>query len=70
MNTIGRMHHNTPKELIEEFLNRGGKVKVCSTGERTEEIEYTSGFYGRKKKKVVVEDVEVEVEVEVSDDES
>ncbi len=70
MNSIGRMHHNTPQELIEEFLRNGGKITVCPPGERTEEIEYTSGFYGKKKKKVVDEDVEIEVEIDNDDEES
>lgn len=61
MNTVGRMHLNTPQELIEEFLRKGGKITICPPGERTEDIEYISGFYGKRKAKKV-EDVEIEVE--------
>ena len=40
----------TDKEL-QEYFDKGGKITVCEPGARTEEIEYTGGFYGKKKKK-------------------
>ena len=43
---------------------KGGQVTRCSTGERTENIEYTGGFYGKRKKKTET------VDPGVSDDES
>lgn len=39
------------KEQLQEFLDKGGKITVCPPGERTEDIEFKGGFYGRKKKK-------------------
>lgn len=60
MYSIGRLHHNTPKSLIDDFLNKGGKVTVCTPGSRTEDIEYTSGFYGKRKKKPTAEATEDE----------
>lgn len=51
MNPVGRMHNNTPQALIDEFLNKGGVITKCAPGERSEEIEYTGGFYGKRKKK-------------------
>jgi hypothetical protein len=50
MNPVGRQHHNTPESLIQEFLNKGGEVKKFKTGARSEEIGYTGGFYGKRKK--------------------
>jgi hypothetical protein len=59
MYSISRNHHNTPQNLIEEFISKGGQVKVCPVGERTEDIEYTGGFYGKRKKKTETVDVEI-----------
>ena len=46
-----RLHHNVDPKLIEEYLNKGGKVTKFKYGERSEEINYTQGFYGRGKRK-------------------
>ena len=40
----------TEKQL-QDFLDKGGKIQYCKTGERTENIDYKGGFYGKKKKK-------------------
>lgn len=64
MNPVGRMDQNTPQSLIDDFIAKGGKITVCPPGERTEEIEYTGGFYGRRKKK------SEETTVDDQDDES
>jgi hypothetical protein len=64
MYSISRNHHNVPLSLIEEFMSKGGQITKCPTGERTEDIEYTGGFYGKRKKKAET------VDPEVSDDES
>jgi hypothetical protein len=64
MYSISRNHHNVPLNLIEEFMSKGGQITRCPTGERTEDIEYTGGFYGKRKKKAET------VDPEVSDDES
>jgi hypothetical protein len=42
--------NNDSMDLVADFLANGGTVTKCSPGARTEEISYTSGFYGRKKK--------------------
>ena len=57
MNPVGRQRHNTPESLIQEFLNKGGTVTTFTPGARSEEIEYTGGFYGkqRKQKEAVAE---------------
>lgn len=47
---------NTPQSAIDEFLKNGGEITYCTPGERTEEIEFKGGFYGRKKKKKEPED--------------
>lgn len=36
--------------LIDEFLKNGGKVTQCENFQYSENIEYTGGFYGRRKK--------------------
>ncbi len=46
---------NENSDLIAEFLAKGGTITKCPPGERTEDITYTSGFYGRKKKDTPVE---------------
>lgn len=53
MSTIppARTHLNADPKLIEEFLNKGGQVTKYKYGERSEEINYTQGFYGRGRKK-------------------
>ena len=40
----------TEKQL-QDFLDKGGKIQYFKLGERTEDINYKGGFYGRKKKK-------------------
>ena len=40
----------TEKEL-QEYLDKGGKITYCRPGERTENIEFKGGFYGKKTKK-------------------
>ena len=42
---------NTPQELINEFLTNGGTITKCPPYERSEEIEFTGGFYTKRKKK-------------------
>ena len=39
------------KEQLQEYLDKGGKITYCPPGERTEDIEFKGGFYGKKKKK-------------------
>lgn len=51
MNPPPRETDKETQKAIEEFLAKGGKIKVCPPGQRTEDIDYKGGFYGRKKKK-------------------
>ena len=37
-------------KLVQEFLNRGGKIEVCPKFQRSENVEYSGGFWGRRKK--------------------
>ena len=39
------------KEQLQDYLDNGGKITICPPGERTENIDYKGGFYGRKPKK-------------------
>ena len=39
------------QKAIDEFLANGGKIQYIPAGQRSEEIDYKGGFYGRKKKK-------------------
>lgn len=50
MNPVGRMYNNTPQELINEYLEKGKQVTKCPEGARSENIEYNSGFYSKKRK--------------------
>ena len=50
MNPPPRKHTKSDKDLIDEYLKNGGKIEKLPAMQRSEEIEYTAGFYGRKKK--------------------
>ena len=40
------------KEQLQQYLDKGGKITVCPSGERTENLEFKGGgFYGRNPKK-------------------
>ncbi|MBO01886.1 MAG: hypothetical protein CMG35_04535 [Candidatus Marinimicrobia bacterium] len=39
------------KKLIDEWLAKGNKITVYPYGARSEEVEYTSGMYAKRKKK-------------------
>jgi len=51
MNPTPRDTDEKSKKAVEEFLAKGGKITYCEPFERTEDITYTAGFYGRKKPK-------------------
>ena len=40
------------RKLIDEWLAKGNEIKVYPHGARSEEVEYTSGMYAKRKKKV------------------
>ena len=46
-----RTVNNTSQELIDAFFKKGGEVETLPPGARSEDIVYTGGFYGRRKKK-------------------
>jgi hypothetical protein len=50
MNPIARKLDDETRKLIDEWL-KTNKATQFEKYKRSEEIEYTSGFYGRKKKK-------------------
>lgn len=51
MNPAPRSLTDEDEKLIKEYLKNGGKVDVRPAGERSEEIEFTGGFYQKRKKK-------------------
>lgn len=38
------------KRLVQEYLDKGGKITQLESGLRSEEIEFRGGFYTRRKK--------------------
>ena len=40
------------QKLIDEWLAKGNEITVYPYGARSEEVEYTSGMYAKRKKKV------------------
>ena len=44
MNPVGK-GGNTPQEEIQKFWDNGGEITKCPAGARSEEIEFTGGFY-------------------------
>ena len=51
MNPTPRKTDDKTQKAIDEFLANGGEIKYCRPGERTEDIQYTGGFYQKRKKK-------------------
>ena len=56
MNPVPRETDEESKKAVEEFLAKGGKITKCEPEARTENIEYTGGFYQRRKKKKEAEE--------------
>lgn len=56
MNPTPRTMTDEDKKLIDEYLKNGGEISKKPAFARTEDIVFTSGFYGRKKKKVESKD--------------
>ena len=50
MNPTPRKLEKEDRDLIDEYLKNGGVITKKPAFERTEDITYTSGFYGRRKK--------------------
>jgi len=51
LNPTPRKTDDESKRLMDEFLEKGGKIKYCKPFARTEDLEVKGGFYGRKPKK-------------------
>jgi len=51
MNPTPRERDEETQRAIDEFLAKGGVIEKLPYGKRTENLESSSGFYGRKKKK-------------------
>lgn len=50
MNPVPRKLSEEEQNLVEAFLKNGGTVTQCEKFKQSENVEYTGGFYGRKKK--------------------
>lgn len=50
MNPTPRGTTDEEKQLVQEYLDAGGKITQLESGLRSEEIEFTGGFYTRRKK--------------------
>jgi hypothetical protein len=50
MNPSPREEDIEAKKAMEEFLAKGGVIEQIPYGKRSENLETTAGFYGRKKK--------------------
>tara|TARA_E500000081_G_C5918617_1_gene255341 strand:+ start:124 stop:303 length:180 start_codon:yes stop_codon:yes gene_type:complete len=47
-----RLAIEADRKLVKEWLDKGNEITVYPYGARSEEIEYTSGMYAKRKKKV------------------
>jgi len=56
MNPVARKMSDEAQKLVDEYLNKGGEVTECEAFAITEDIEYTGGFYQRRKKKKEAEE--------------
>lgn len=51
MNPVPRQLEQETKDLIQEFLSKGGKISTMPAFKTSENIEYTKTVYGKKIKK-------------------
>lgn len=51
MNPIGKTLDDESQRAIQEYLDKGGEITYCERDARTENIQYTGGMWGRRKKK-------------------
>jgi len=47
-----RLAIEADRKLVKEWLAKGNEITVYPYGARSEEVEYTSGMYAKRKKKV------------------
>ena len=46
-----RLAIEADRKLVKEWLAKGNEITVYPYGARSEEVEYTSGMYAKRKKK-------------------
>ena len=51
MNPVSRTIDPESQKLIDEYLEKGGSITKCEPNVRSENIEYSKGFYAKRKKK-------------------
>jgi len=51
VNPLPRKLSDEEQKLVQEYLENGGVVNKKPAGERSESIEYTGGFYAKRRKK-------------------
>tara|TARA_B110000285_G_C14526516_1_gene338930 strand:- start:193 stop:378 length:186 start_codon:yes stop_codon:yes gene_type:complete len=51
MSPVPRTKTTEENQLVQEFLAKGGEITQCAKGARTEDINYTGGFYAKRRKK-------------------
>jgi hypothetical protein len=49
---IRKKHMEESQKMIDEWLAKGNEITVYPYGARSEEVNYTSGMYAKRKKKV------------------
>lgn len=47
---IRKKHMEESQKMIDEWLSKGNEITVYPYGARSEEVNYTSGMYAKKKK--------------------
>jgi len=50
MNPVSRKLSDEDQKLVDEYLQKGGTITKGVSGQRTEDIEFKNGFYGKRKK--------------------
>jgi|TARA_B110000977_G_C10862797_1_gene410454 hypothetical protein len=51
MTPVPKETDSETKRLIQDYLDKGGKITQFQSGLRSEEIDFKGGFYQRRKKK-------------------
>ena len=51
MNPVSRTIDSESQKLIDEYLEKGGKITQCPPMARSQEIDFKGGFYKRRKAK-------------------
>ena len=59
-----KRHMEQSQAQIDEWLSKGNKITVYPYGARSEEVNYTSGMYAKKKKVLTPEQVKAKAVVD------